>query len=143
LSGSSHNDSNQKVRQSQIRFKVRYAETDAMGIAHHSNYVIWLEMGRVDFLEQIGIPYSEVERRGVYLVVTNVGVKYRRPARFDDEIILTTRLSALKSRLVRFDYALETPDGGLLAEGFSEHIATDLEKRSVPIPHHLREALEG
>jgi acyl-CoA thioester hydrolase len=143
LSGSSHNDSSPKVRQSQIRFKVRYAETDAMGIAHHSNYVIWLEMGRIAFLDEIGIPYSEVERRGVYLVVTNVGVKYRRPARFDDEIILTTRLSTLKSRLVRFDYALETPDGSLLAEGFSEHIATDLEKRSVPIPHHLREALEG
>jgi acyl-CoA thioester hydrolase len=142
LSGSSQGDSNQKVRQSQIRFKVRYAETDAMGIAHHSNYVIWLEMGRVAFLDEIGIPYSEVERRGVYLVVTNIGVKYRRPARFDDEIILTTRLSALKSRLVRFDYALEQPDGSLLAEGFSDHIATDLEKRSVPIPHHLREALE-
>ena len=144
--GSSNSDPNNlgpKVRQSQIRFKVRYAETDAMGIAHHSNYVIWLEMGRIDFLDQIGIPYSEVERRGVYLVVTNIGVKYRRPAKFDDEIILTTRLSALKSRLVRFDYALEQPDGSLLAEGFSEHIATDLDKRSVPIPHHLREALEG
>jgi acyl-CoA thioester hydrolase len=114
-----------------------------MGIAHHSNYVIWLEMGRIAFLDEIGVPYSEVERRGVYLVVTNIGVKYRRPAKFDDEIILTTRLSALKSRLVRFDYVLETPDGSLLAEGFSEHIATDLEKRTVLIPHHLREALEG
>ena len=112
-----------------------------MGIAHHSNYVIWLEMGRVAFLDQIGIPYSEVERRGVYLVVTGIGLKYRRPARFDDEIILTTRLSTLKSRMVRFDYALEQSDGRLLAEGFSEHIATDLEKRAVPIPHHLREAL--
>jgi acyl-CoA thioester hydrolase len=144
-SDSSPNSSNPRqtdpVQQSQIRFKVRYAETDAMGIAHHSNYVIWFEMGRVDFLDQLGIPYSEVERRGVYLVVTSIGVKYRRPARFDDTIILTTRLSTLKSRMVRFDYALEQPDGRLLAEGFSEHIATDFEKRAVPIPHHLREAL--
>ena len=131
-----------KVRQSQIRFKVRYAETDAMGIAHHSNYVIWCEMGRVAFMDEIGVPYQEVERRGVYLVVTSIGLKYRRPARFDEEIILTTRLEGLKSRMVRFEYALEKADGSLLAEGFSEHIATDLEKRTVPIPHHLREALE-
>jgi acyl-CoA thioester hydrolase len=132
-----------KVRQSQIQLRVRYAETDAMGIAHHSNYVIWLEMGRVAFLDEMGFPYREVEKRGVLLVVTQVGVKYRRPAVFDDEIILTTRLGALKSRLVRFEYAIErTSDNALLAEGFTEHIATDLEKRTVPIPQYLRDVLE-
>ena len=131
-----------KAVQSQIRFRVRYAETDAMGIVHHSNYVIWLEMGRVAFLDQLGFPYREVEKRGVLLVVTQVGVKYRRPAVFDDEIILTTRLGALKSRLVRFEYAMERADGALLAEGFTEHIATDLEKRTVPIPQYLRGVLE-
>jgi acyl-CoA thioester hydrolase len=132
-----------KVRQSQIQLRVRYAETDAMGIAHHSNYVIWLEMGRVAFLDEMGFPYREVEKRGVLLVVTQVGVKYRRPAVFDDEIILTTRLGALKSRLVRFEYAIErTSDNALLAEGFTEHIATDFEKRTVPIPQYLRDVLE-
>jgi acyl-CoA thioester hydrolase len=132
-----------KARQSRIQLRVRYAETDAMGIAHHSNFVIWLEMGRVAFLDELGFPYREVEKRGVLLVVTQVGVKYRRPAVFDDEIILTTRLGTLKSRLVRFEYALErASDGALLAEGFTEHIATDLEKRTVPIPQYLRDVLE-
>ena len=132
-----------KARQSRIQIRVRYAETDAMGIAHHSNFVIWLEMGRVAFLDELGFPYREVEKRGVLLVVTQVGVKYRRPAVFDDEIILTTRLGALKSRLVRFEYALErASDSALLAEGFTEHIATDFEKRTVPIPQYLRDVLE-
>ncbi len=132
-----------KARQSRIQIRVRYAETDAMGIAHHSNFVIWLEMGRVALLDELGFPYREVEKRGVLLVVTQVGVKYRRPAVFDDEIILTTRLGTLKSRLVRFEYALErASDGALLAEGFTEHIATDLEKRTVPIPQYLRDVLE-
>jgi acyl-CoA thioester hydrolase len=130
------------VRQSQTRFRVRYKETDAMGIAHHSNYVVWLEMGRVDFLTQAGFPYRDVEKRGVLLVVSGVGVKYRRPAVFDDEVIITTRLGALKSRLVRFEYALErSSDHALLAEAFTEHIATDLEKRAIPIPEFLRELL--
>ncbi len=132
-----------KVLQSQLQFKVRYAETDAMGIVHHSNYVIWLEMGRVAFLEELGLPYSEVEKRGVYLVVTSVGVKYRRPAIFDDTLLLTTRLGILKSRLVRFEYAIERAnDNLLLAEGFTEHMATDFEKRTVPIPQYLRDLLE-
>ena len=133
-----------KVLQSQLHFKVRYAETDAMGIAHHSNYVIWFEMGRVAFLEEVGFPYTEVEKRGVYLVVTSVGVKYRRPAVFDDTLLLTTRLGGLKSRLVRFEYAIErASDSLLLAEGFTEHMATDFEKRTVPIPQYLRDLLEN
>ena len=114
-----------------------------MGIAHHSNYVVWLEMGRVAFMDDLGVPYREVEKRGVLLVVTNVSLKYRRPAVFDDEIVLTTRLGGLKSRLVRFEYAVErASDSALLAEGSTEHIATDVEKRTVPIPQYLRDALE-
>jgi acyl-CoA thioester hydrolase len=132
-----------KVLQSQLKFNVRYNETDAMGIAHHSNYVIWFEMGRVAFLEEVGFPYTEVEKRGVYLVVTSVGVKYRRPAVFDDTLLMTTRLGGLKSRLVRFEYAIErASDSALLAEGFTEHMATDFEKRTVPIPQYLRDLLE-
>jgi acyl-CoA thioester hydrolase len=132
------------VIQSQTRFRVRYKETDAMGIAHHSNYVVWLELGRVDFLAQAGFPYRDVEARGVLLVVTNLGVKYRRPATFDDEILITTRLGGLKSRMVRFEYALErVSDSALLAEAFTEHIATDLEKHVIPIPQFLRGLLEA
>lgn len=131
------------MRLAQVRFRVRYAETDQMGVAHHSNYVVWLEMGRVDLMSRLGLPYREVERRGVYLVVTNVGVRYRRPALFDDEVVLSTWVGALKSRLVRFEYALERAEDRLpLAEGFTEHVATDLERRTVPIPQYVRALLE-
>ncbi len=131
------------MKQSQTLVRVRYAETDAMGIAHHSNYVVWFEMGRVDFMTQLGMPYREVEKRGVLLVVSSIHVKYRRGAVFDDELLITTRLGGLKSRLVRFEYAIEQRQGGLLvAEGSSEHIATDLHKRAVPIPQYLRDLLE-
>ena len=108
--------------QARSTIRVRYKETDAMGIAHHSNYVVWLEIGRVDFLTAAGFPYRDVEKRGVLLVVTSLG---------------------LKSRLVRFEYALErVSDNALLAEAFTEHIATDLDKRAIPIPQFLRDLLE-
>ncbi len=114
-----------------------------MGIAHHSNYVIWLEMGRVDFMTSLGLPYREVEKRGVLLVVSGVAVKYRRPAFFDDELLLTTRVGLLKSRLIRFEYAIErASDQSLIAEGSTEHIATDFEKRAIPVPQYLRDLLE-
>ncbi len=133
-----------QVKQSQIKFRARYAETDAMGIVHHSNYVIWLEMGRVALMTELGMPYREVEKRGINLVVTGLGLKYRRPALFDDEILLTTRLGSVKSRLVRFEYSVERlQDQALLAEGFTEHIATDSDKRTVPIPEYLRDLLES
>jgi acyl-CoA thioester hydrolase len=131
------------MKQSQTRVRVRYAETDAMGIAHHSNYVVWFEMGRVDFMTELGLPYREVEKRGVLLVVSGIQVKYRRGAMFDDELLITTRLGGLKSRLVRFEYTIERLEDGLLvAEGSSEHIATDSSKRAIPIPQYLRDLLE-
>lgn len=131
------------VRPVLTRFRVRYAETDQMGVAHHSHYVQWLEVGRVDFMNALGLPYREVEARGLYLVVTGVGLKYRRPAFFDDELELSTWVSGVRSRMVRFSYAVEkVADRALIAEGSSEHIATDAERRAVPVPEYLRELLE-
>lgn len=131
------------MRPVQLRFRVRYAETDQMGVAHHANYLVWLEMGRVDLMTRLGLPYREVERRGVFLVVTNAGVRYRRPAAFDDELVLSTAVSHVKSRLVRFEYAIERAEDGLVvAEGFTEHVATDLERRTIPIPQYVRALLE-
>lgn len=127
-----------------LRFRVRYAETDAMGVAHHGSYSAWLEMGRVDFLDKLGLPYREVEARGVGLVVVNLGLRYRRPARFDDELVLATRLASLRSRLVRFEYELSR-GGEPVASGSTEHVAVMLSEggwRTVPLPAFLRAALE-
>ena len=115
-----------------------------MGIAHHSSHVVWMEMGRVEFLRALGVPYSEVEAQGVWLVVSGIGVTYRQGARFDEEVRLLTRLVSLRSRAARFEYRLErASDGVLLAEGWSEHVATDPSRRPVRIPQYLAVALGG
>jgi len=129
---------------SSLPFNVRYAETDQMGVAHHSQHVVWFEMARVQYMKDLGAPYSEVEKAGVYLVVTSVGVRYRRPAYFDEELVVSCWVEDLRSRMVRFAYSLErAADGSLVAEGHSEHIATDRSRRTVAIPQYLRAAIES
>jgi acyl-CoA thioester hydrolase len=129
-------------RRSTLTLRVRYAETDQMGVAHHSQHVVWFEMGRVQYMQDLGVPYAEVERRGVYLVVSAIGVSYRRPAFFDEELRLACWISELRSRKVRFEYRLErVADGEVVADGFSEHIATSRERRTVALPEYLRAGL--
>ena len=127
-----------------LTFRVRYQETDQMGIVHHGNYVTWMEMGRVEYLRDLSVPYTEVEAQGVWLVVSGIGLTYRQPAKFDDVLRLHSRLTVLRSRMARFEYRLErASDGALLAEGFSEHIATDPSRRPVRIPNGLFQLLSG
>ncbi len=127
---------------SSLRFRVRYAETDAMGVAHHSNYIIWFEMGRVTWMDEIGLPYIEIEADGIYLVVSKIELTYRRAARFDEELVLKTTLVELKSRRIRFVYQLENSSGDLVAEGATEHIPTNTEHRTVMVSESIRRALE-
>jgi acyl-CoA thioester hydrolase len=131
--------------QCSLQLRVRYAETDAQGVVHHANYPVWFEMGRVEYLRGLGLSYREIEQRGIFLVVTELQLKLRRPAVFDDELQLVTRISLLKSRLVAFDYSLynsvtaNTP----MVTGRSEHMATDTRRRAVMLPGELVAALAG
>lgn len=111
------------------RVRVRYKETDQMGIAHHSNYIVWFEIGRTDLCRATGFSYAEIESRGFLLVVTEVGCRYRIPFRYDDEVIIRTWIAESASRSLRFRYELRDAGGVVHATGFSAHLWLDRETR--------------
>jgi acyl-CoA thioester hydrolase len=112
------------------RTRVRYKDTDQMGIAHHSNYIVWFEIGRTDLCRATGISYLEIETRGLLLVVTEIGCRYRTPYRYDDDVLIRTTVGDAGSRALRFDYELRDGDDARLhATGFSQHIWVDRSTR--------------
>jgi acyl-CoA thioester hydrolase len=103
--------------------RVRYAETDAMGVVHHAAYVPWFEVGRVNLLRAAGCPYGDIEAQGLLVVLSDLQVRYRSPARFDDEVVIETQLITLKSRQIAFRYrALLSATTTILVEGQTSHI---------------------
>ncbi|HUP49417.1 MAG TPA: thioesterase family protein [Thermoanaerobaculia bacterium] len=112
------------------RIRVRYKETDQMGIAHHSNYIVWFEIGRTDLCRATGFTYSMIEQRGYILVVTEVVCRFRTPFRYDDEVVIRTSVSAAGSRSMSFAYELR--DGAeetVRATGSSTHLWLDRDTR--------------
>ncbi len=102
----------------EVRFRVRYFETDAMGIVHHSAYITWFEEGRSAFTRAIGYPYSRMEQEGISLAVAEVSARYHRPARYDDEVVVLAVLTQLGSRGMTFEYEVRrAEDGELLVTG--------------------------
>lgn len=120
----------------QTRFRVRYAETDQMGIVHHSNYYVWMEMGRSDYCRASEIRYSDMEETdGVFLAVAKSECRYVFPAHYDEELIVETTIAKVHSRLVEFQYRiLRAQDGRLLAEGQTTHVFCDrqMQRRKLP-----------
>ena len=121
-------------------FRTRYAETDAMGVVHHATYPVWFEMGRSDFMRQIGIPYAQVEERGYFLMLSALTVKYRAAARYDEELTLITRASEVRSRTCTFHYEVRRGDD-LIATGETGHICTDKTYRPARMPADILVAL--
>lgn len=119
--------------------RVRYAETDAMGIAHHASYIIWLELGRTDLLRVRGMPYRELEQRGFLVVLSDLQVRYYAAARYDDNILIRTALGNLRSRQLSFDYELRLADSNaLLVTARTSHVVLDREtRRPVRLPQEL------
>jgi acyl-CoA thioester hydrolase len=120
---------------SEARVRVRYAETDQMGVVYHSNYLIWFEVGRVEFIRQLGLNYKQMEEEGCGIAVVDVHVRYKAPARYDDELMIETRLLAARGAVVKFGYRiLRITDGLLLCEGETMHVVVgvDMKKRSLP-----------
>ena len=116
--------------------RVRYAETDAMGIVHHAVYPVWMELGRSDFLRELGQSYVEWEAQGVRMSVGELQVKYRAPARYDELVEVRTRLADAGRRKVVFAYDIFRGDVRL-AEGRTIHMVTGPDGRSRVIPDHL------
>lgn len=120
----------------ETRLRVRYAETDQMGIVYHSNHFIWFEVGRVELLRQLGFTYKEMEREdGCHIAVVDARCRYKAPARYDEEIIVRTHLKNIRESLIHFVYELlRAEDGTLLAEGETTHIVIDREMKITPMP---------
>jgi acyl-CoA thioester hydrolase len=124
---------------SETPIRVRYAETDAMSVVHHSNYVVWFEAGRSDYIRQRGSSYADVEKAGFWLVVSELNARFLAPAVYDEVIVVRTWLEELKSRKLVFGYAVVRPaTGETLCTGHTCHICTDHQGRVTAIPQWLR-----
>ncbi len=128
--------------ESTTELRVRYAETDAMGIVHHATYPVWMELGRSDFLRQLGQSYAEWEARGVRLVVNEIRVRFRSPARYDELVQVHTWLKETGRRRVVFAYRIERA-GTLLAEGESIHLVAGTDNRARVLPDDLLALVQG
>lgn len=125
--------------QSVSRVRVRYAETDQMGIVYYANYFVWFEVGRTDLLRQAGWSYREMEAEGFSLPVIETGCRYVQPARYDDELDVTTRGVLLSPVRVRFDYQIvRVSDARPLASGHTVHGSLDTTGRPCRLPDHVR-----
>ncbi len=116
-----------------MKLRVRFAETDQMGIAHHSAYVVWLEAARIEWLRDRGVSYRELEDEGVSLAVSQVSIDYRRSLFFDDEVTIDTSLTLAKSRRFRYEYRLTRGDD-LIAVASTLHTPMDRSGRAIRFP---------
>jgi acyl-CoA thioester hydrolase len=123
------------------RVRVRYAETDQMGIVYHANYLVWFEVGRVEMMRQVGLEYREMEREeGAMIAVVEAKARYKAPARYDDELIIRTRVAGLRGPILRYKYeVIRVSDELLLAEGETVHIVVDREMKRRNMPERYVE----
>ena len=123
--------------------RVRYAETDQMGVVYHANYLAWCDIGRTDLIRALGgMTYAELERQGTALAVVEAHLRYIKPARYDDLIHVTTRVTEVRSRVVRFDYDLSVVNGARIATGYTTLVAMTRDGKGACIPESLRQQLE-
>jgi acyl-CoA thioester hydrolase len=133
---------------SQVR--VRYAETDQMGIVYYANYLVWFEIGRVELLRSLGLAYSQLEKEHeCILPVVEATCRYRSPAKYDDEILIETRPALLRGSVIKFAYSIwrKASEGEeerkLLAEGETVHVVCDDQLNKKPLPEHYATALRA
>ena len=122
--------------------RVRYAETDAMGIVHHAVYPVWMELGRSDLLRQLGQSYSDWEAQGVSMAVAELHLRYRAPARYDELVQVRSWVKAAGRRKVVFGYAVDR-DGVRLAEGETVHLVVGPDGRSRTLPEPMLALVQG
>jgi acyl-CoA thioester hydrolase len=125
----------------EARVRVRYAETDQMGVVYHANYLIWMEVGRVEYCRASGYRYRDLEAEGILLAVVEANCRYLAPALYDDEVLVRTAIEEASPRLVRFGYEiLHAENGRLLAEGSTKHVFCGRDRRATKLPkqfHHI------
>ena len=130
------------------RQRVRYAETDQMGIVYYANYLVWFELGRVELLRSLGLAYSQMEKdHKLILPVVEASCRYRAPARYDDEILIETRPALVRESVLKFAYRIlcaghDGAEPKLLAEGETVHVVCDENLKRMPLPEQYRTALK-
>ena len=126
----------------QTRVRVRYAETDQMGVVYYANYLVWMEVARVEFCKALGFRYKDMEiDDGVLIAVVEAQCRYLCPARFDDEVIVETRIADANTRVVSFAYEMRLAEGDRkLATGSTRHIFCNREMKPVRLPVKYRKA---
>lgn len=125
-----------------LRLRVRYAETDAQGVVHHANYLVYMEQARTEFTRSCGLPYRELEAQGINLLVTEASLRFRAAAVFDDPLLVRLRITRVRSRTITFDYRIEHEETGrLLVTGETTHVFVDGLMRPVSAPLFVLDAL--
>lgn len=128
-------------------FRVRYSETDQMGVVYHANYLVWCEMGRTDFMRQLGMTYAQMERNGLFLAVADASIRFHAAARYDDEVQVDTWIEDVRSRAVTFGYRVVRRDSAAaavkLASATTTLVARDAEGRACTLPDDVRRLLDG
>ncbi len=127
------------------RIRVRYAETDQMGVVYHANHFVWFEVGRVEFLRQLGFSYRDMEREDdCFIAVVDARCRYKAPVHYDDEVIVRTHLKSVREKVIHFGYELRRADTNeLLAEGETTHIVANSKMQSRGLPEKYLNAFRA
>ncbi len=129
--------------ENQTTVRVRYADTDQMGLVYHARYLEWFEIGRTELLRALGLPYATLEEKGWLLPVIEVRCRYKIPARYDQVVSIISRIAEIPRGRIHIDYQLESEDGALLAEGYTEHMFVNREGKPLRPPKEFIELLKA
>ena len=129
----------------ETKLRVRYAETDQMGVVYHANHLIWFEVGRVELMRKMGFSYRDLEREdGRFIAVAEATCRYRAPVYYDEEVVVRTRLKAVREKVIVFSYELvRAENSNLLAEGETTHIVTDSQMQVAVLPEKYLRAFRA
>lgn len=127
-----------------IKTRVRYADTDTMRVVYYANYFVWFESGRVELFRSNGIVYRDIEEMGIFIPVVEAHANYKAPARFDDELLIKTRIAKIGETSIRFENEiLRLPSMELLCTGHTVHVLVDRDGKPMRIPDELRARLSS
>lgn len=128
---------------STTQIRVRYADTDKMGVVYHSNYAIFFEVGRTEMFREIGLPYDEMEKNNIMLPLVDLHINYKRPAHYDELLTVTTKLCELPNVKIKFEYEIHNKKGELLVDGYTTLVFIDTTRnRPTRMPDSIKSILE-
>jgi len=124
------------------KYRVRYGDTDKMGISYYANYFVWFEAARTEYFRALGLPYTECEKKGFYLPVSETSARYHAPSTYDDLLIIRTSVGEMTRTSLRFEYQVLREDGkSILTSGFSRHVVVDSKMKPCRIPDAIKNAV--